>query len=445
MAPKRSGDQGSGTSPQKVGGSPKKGAKPRGRAPVRKDKDGSSTKASWDPQNERWEVVAAGGRMFRRPHEKEWTLEEDNENAVPDALANELRAELLEKDWTLLKDVSAAALHDMCAARGIRVQGTNKKRDTEEKRHKYYLDKLLKWLKVEKVKAEADATLAVDALARQLRPAQQQGPKQASTPGPPQDAPPPPPPISATTLASRIGALQPEQRRAIENTVRVFEQSNDQLRATDALRRDAEGKLEVALVEIEDLKGTNAELEKKLVAAQKKWGANLDKIRKKKTHAIPEDGFMSTASFAKVLDANKLLTKCRGAAHEGQHVFHIIANSKGGPDHVDNYLYALGGTFNIAIGDRLDHVNCYLAGLEKTRLAVRIALKVEGDENLHKHLTLRNKKEKRIFFREGHADFCARATDPDEIAAALFKAGANAFRDIRLNERNRTKLDDFHL
>ena len=227
--------------------------------------------------------------------------------------------------------------------------------------------------------------------------------------------------------------------------MRVFEQSNDQLRATDALRRDAEGKLEVALVKIEDLKGTNAELEKKLAVAQKKWGANLDKIRKRKTHPIPEDGFMSTASFAKVLDANKLLTKCRGAAHEGQHVFHIIANSKGGPDHVDNYLYALGGTFNIAIGDRLDHVNCYLAGLEKTRLAVRIALKVEDDDNLHKHLTLRNKKEKRIFFRKGHADFCARATDPDEIAAALFKAGADAFRGIRLNERNRTKLDDFHL
>ena len=33
----------------------------------------------------------------------------------------------------------------------------------------------------------------------------------------------------------------------------------------------------------------------------------------------------------------------------------------------------------------------------------------------------------------------------DAYQRLIFKAGANAFRDIRLNERNRTKLDDFHL
>ena len=79
-----------------------------------------------------------------------------------------------------------------------------------------------------------------------------------------------------------------------------------------------------------------------------------------------------------------------GAPHKGQHVFHIIASANGGPDHVDNYLYALGGSFNMAVSDSMVHFNCFLAGQKATEKAVRIAKKVAADPKLHKHIK-RNK------------------------------------------------------
>ena len=106
---------------------------------------------------------------------------------------------------------------------------------------------------------------------------------------------------------------------------------------------------------------------------------------------IPPGGcFMKKSKFAKLLKDAGLLTLQPGAPHEGQHVFHIIANSNGGPDHTHNYLYALGGSFNISIGDRLDHFNCFLAGKEAARRAFNISMKVANDENLHKFIEKRN-------------------------------------------------------
>ena len=46
---------------------------------------------------------------------------------------------------------------------------------------------------------------------------------------------------------------------------------------------------------------------------------------------------MSRAAYARLL--RSLLGK---DAIKGQDVFHIIANSNGGADHPDNFLYALG-------------------------------------------------------------------------------------------------------
>ena len=99
---------------------------------------------------------------------------------------------------------------------------------------------------------------------------------------------------------------------------------------------------------------------------------------------------MKKSKFAKLLRDAGLLTLQPGAPHEGQHVFHIIANSNGGPDHTHNYLYALGGSFNISIGDRLDHFNCFLAGKEAAKRAFNISMKVAKDENLHKYIEKRS-------------------------------------------------------
>jgi len=62
----------------------------------------------------------------------------------------------------------------------------------------------------------------------------------------------------------------------------------------------------------------------------------------------------------------------------------------GGPDHVDNYLFALGGSFNMSVSDGLDSFNCYMAGRLKAEAAVKIALRVAADPNLHKHIPIRD-------------------------------------------------------
>jgi len=84
---------------------------------------------------------------------------------------------------------------------------------------------------------------------------------------------------------------------------------------------------------------------------------------------------MSRAAYARHL--RSLLGE---DAIDGQDVFHIIANSNGGADHPDNFLYALGSTFNRSIGDNYDDLNAFLAGKEKTERAVRASIKY-GNRN----------------------------------------------------------------
>ena len=50
------------------------------------------------------------------------------------------------------------------------------------------------------------------------------------------------------------------------------------------------------------------------------------------------------------------------------------ADLVGGADHPDNFLYALGSTFNRSIGDNCGDLNAFLAGKEKTERAVRASI-----------------------------------------------------------------------
>jgi len=52
----------------------------------------------------------------------------------------------------------------------------------------------------------------------------------------------------------------------------------------------------------------------------------------------------------------------------------MLPVTDGGPDHIDNYLYALGGSFNMSISNKFDCFNCYLAGLLKAEKAVAVAV-----------------------------------------------------------------------
>ncbi|KAJ1619729.1 hypothetical protein T492DRAFT_410829 [Pavlovales sp. CCMP2436] len=147
---------------------------------------------------------------------------------------------------------------------------------------------------------------------------------------------------------------------------------------------------------------------------------------------------MSRAKFADVLRASGLLTLAPGAKHDGQHVFHIVASANGGPDHTDNFLYALGGSFNISIGDRLDPFNCVLAGRPKARRAVAIALCVACDESLHRHIDKRGKALPTLFTGGHHRSLCERfPNDSLALADALYNNGNAILRDVRAAERSR--------
>ncbi len=231
---------------------------------------------------------------------------------------------------------------------------------------------------------------------------------------------------SPSALVSRIESLKLEQRDMIERTVRMFEQNNRELLDLKA--------------EVEETSRRNAELREQL-AVRDEYASQQRKLEEKraKLKIPPEGSFMSRADFAKLLASENLITLRDGASHEGQHVFHIIAAANGGPDHTDNYLYALGGSFNIAIGDHLDGFNCYLAGKEKARRAVNVALRVANDESLHRHVEQRGGRGKaRTLFTQSwrHKALLERhPNDGDAIAEAMYAQGETLTREVRAAAR----------
>lgn len=157
-------------------------------------------------------------------------------------------------------------------------------------------------------------------------------------------------------------------------------------------------------------------------------GVNDAKINAKLGSIASKGRFMRREEFAQLLDDNGLLEKQPGAKHEGQHVFHIIAASNGGPDHTDNYLYALGGSFNIAVGDRFDHLNCFLAGKAKAQKAVAIAIKVANDPGLSDNHIDKRGKDKPVTFLQGRHKSI-------QSGQELYAKGEALFRDMRAAAR----------
>jgi hypothetical protein len=59
----------------------------------------------------------------------------------------------------------------------------------------------------------------------------------------------------------------------------------------------------------------------------------------------------------------------------GCDVCHIVAKSNGGADHVDNYIIGC-ASLNRSIGNRDDSVFAKMAGLQQTRRAVKVSIRV---------------------------------------------------------------------
>lgn len=233
-----------------------------------------------------------------------------------------------------------------------------------------------------------------------------------------------PPSGQVSAIVERLQALTLPQQGAIEVIIGTYEQDNANLLLSQQ-------ELETALKQRDAFQQASQRVQLELEAALKKVG-KLEAYRS-------AEGFMTRSKYAAFLKDAKLLTICPGARHDGQHVFHIIANSNGGPDHVDNYLYALGGLFNIKIGDQYDHVNCFIAGAEKSRLAAKVALRVARDPGLHKKIESRPGRETPTLFTQGkHSELCRLFPNDDgtEIGRKLYDKGDSEFtRALRASGR----------
>jgi hypothetical protein len=158
----------------------------------------------------------------------------------------------------------------------------------------------------------------------------------------------------------------------------------------------------------------------KLEAVPAKGPGSKDKNDAVKT--IRKDECMSRETYARHLRA--LLGE---NALEGQHVFHIIANSKGGADHPDNFLYALGSTFNQSISDQYDDLNAFLAGPVKTAKAVRASM------TFGNCLDPRGKPVR--YYKPAEHGALSNNITPEDEAKRLVAQGANLMRDVRAARR----------
>jgi hypothetical protein len=76
--------------------------------------------------------------------------------------------------------------------------------------------------------------------------------------------------------------------------------------------------------------------------------------------------FMSKAQYRKLRETNGF------PLNSDQHVCHIISESNGGADHIDNY-YVAAGSLNQSLGNRNDFYLAEAAGLEQTKKAVLVS------------------------------------------------------------------------
>lgn len=108
--------------------------------------------------------------------------------------------------------------------------------------------------------------------------------------------------------------------------------------------------------------------------------------------------FMSRTKYR-----DHLVQTVRSLEHD-QHVFHIIASANGGPDHPDNYLGALGASFNCSLGAKMDFFCAFIAGVDKTQKAVQRALEAERlfrmDPSSYKNVIDRRGKERPTLYSE---------------------------------------------
>ena len=120
------------------------------------------------------------------------------------------------------------------------------------------------------------------------------------------------------------------------------------------------------------LKGKEAQLQRELQTALKK----VDQLSKRRGmfQDINSMGKLTCQQYKEQL-VSRLGHGCR---YKDTDVFHIIARRNGGADHPHNYLFMLGSSFNRTIKHHFDDLNCFIAGLHRTKMAVKVSLPDAG-------------------------------------------------------------------
>ena len=131
-----------------------------------------------------------------------------------------------------------------------------------------------------------------------------------------------------------------------------------------------------------------------------------------------KDGFTTRKHYRQFLE------RC-GLDIEGQHVHHIIAAANGGCDHVDNFLFTVGASYNSSNKDNHDPEHCYTAGLPKVRKAID-ACKLA--EQLQSNVEKRNKKKTSV-------TYWSQGIHRGKTAEDLVTEGNNWYRDGRTAAR----------
>lgn len=100
---------------------------------------------------------------------------------------------------------------------------------------------------------------------------------------------------------------------------------------------------------------------------------------------------------------------------DDQDVFHIIAIENGGADHKDNYDFVRGNSWNRAIKNFHDDINCYMAGKKKCQKAVAVSKELGSHTCSAKH------------------PYHKKYSGPS--AEELYRRGEALMRDLRANVR----------
>lgn len=144
---------------------------------------------------------------------------------------------------------------------------------------------------------------------------------------------------------------------------------------------------------------------------------------KKAQEELMSDESMSRAKYAAYLKQHKFLLP-----GDEKDVFHIIAHANGGADHPDNYLFALGSSYNRCIGDQFDDLNCFLAGEKQAVKAIQRSMKMGNAADRRG-----NKEPKKYVLKYG--------ATAEEEAKYFVKRGQDLFRRLRAERRDEIRRE----